>query len=166
MSFFFDFDKFEKVWRESFGIFIRFFQNYSAFFSCSITSLVGKVFFSTVSARFSLSLLNPSTPSLKALCSASKRIAKKERHKLINYLFVIFLFPSNYKSKMICFFGWGSTVLSIMELKGSTKINWIMPKPLREKPIFLNHLGIIQFILVETFNSIFESIVLSLKTDS
>ena len=32
--------------------------------------------------------------------------------------------------------------------------------------IFLNGLGIFQFILVETFNSIFESIVISLQMDS
>ena len=115
---FFDFDKFEKVWRK-FRNFSRFFLNYSAFFSCSITSLVGKVFFSTVSAAFRLSLLNPSTPSLKALCSASKRIAKKRKTLIIcNILFL----PYNYKYKIFLLFG-GSTMLSIMELKGLTRIN-------------------------------------------
>ena len=63
-------------------MFVQFIKNildwgFQAAFSSAMSSLVGRVFFSMVSAFFRLSLENPSMPSLNLLCSASALMSGK-----------------------------------------------------------------------------------------
>ncbi len=62
---------------------------YSAVFSASMISLVGKVFFSTGVVGVNLSLLKLSMPDTKAMCSSSCLIAKKQENNFVLSIFLV-----------------------------------------------------------------------------